>query len=55
MASLTPATVIGMQNEIGSLAAGLRADFLFLDAGLEVTRVFLDGEEVALKGSRATG
>ena len=55
MASLTPATVIGMQNEIGSLAAGLRADFLFLDAGLEVTRVFLDGDEVALKGSPATG
>jgi N-acetylglucosamine-6-phosphate deacetylase len=54
MASLTPATVIGMQNEIGSLAAGLRADFQFLDAGLEVTRVFVDGEEVAIH-SRATG
>jgi N-acetylglucosamine-6-phosphate deacetylase len=48
MASLTPATIIGMQNEIGSLAAGLRADFLFLDADLNLTNVFLDGEEVAL-------
>jgi len=46
MASLTPATIIGLQDEIGSLAAGKRADLLFLDAGLDVTKVFLDGEEV---------
>jgi N-acetylglucosamine-6-phosphate deacetylase len=48
MASLTPATIIGLQHEIGSLAAGLRADLLFLDSALKVTRVFLDGEEAAL-------
>jgi N-acetylglucosamine-6-phosphate deacetylase len=46
MATLTPATIVGLQDEIGSLAAGKRADLLFLDAGLNVTRVFLDGEVV---------
>jgi len=48
MASLTPATIIGLQDEIGSLAAGKRADLLFLDAALNVTNVFLDGEAVVL-------
>ena len=48
MATLTPATIIGLQDEIGSLATGKRADLLFLDANLDVTRVFLDGEAVTL-------
>jgi len=51
MASLTPATIIGLQHEIGSLATGRRADLVFLDEGLNVTRVFLDGEEAALDHS----
>ena len=46
MATLTPATIIGMQDEVGSLAAGKRADLLFLDAELNVRKVFLDGEAV---------
>ena len=46
MATLTPATIIGLQDEIGSLAAGKRADLLLLDVELNVTRVFLDGEAV---------
>lgn len=45
MATLTPATIIGLQDEIGSLASGKRADLLFLDAGLNVTGVFVDGEQ----------
>ena len=48
MATLTPARIIGLDGEIGSLAAGKRADLLFLDAGLNVTNVFVDGEAVAL-------
>jgi N-acetylglucosamine-6-phosphate deacetylase len=48
MASLTPATIVGLQDEIGSLAPGKRADLLFLDADLTVTNMFLDGEAVAL-------
>jgi len=43
MATLTPATIIGWQDEIGSLAKGKRADLLFLDADLHVSAVFLDG------------
>jgi N-acetylglucosamine-6-phosphate deacetylase len=46
MASLTPATILGLQDEIGSLAAGKRADLLFLDGGLNVTKMFLAGEEL---------
>jgi N-acetylglucosamine-6-phosphate deacetylase len=52
MASLTPATIIGLQDEVGSLAVGKRADLLFLDAGLTVMKVFLDGHEVALTQPR---
>ena len=51
MATLTPATIIGLQDEIGSLAAGKRADLLLLDGELNVTRVFLDGEAVTLHAS----
>jgi len=46
MASLTPATIIGLQDDLGSLTPGKRADLLFLDAGLEIRRVFVDGEAV---------
>ena len=46
MASLTPARIIGQQEEIGSLAAGKRADLVFLDGGLNVTNVFVDGEPI---------
>ncbi len=46
MASLTPATIAGLQDDIGSLATGKRANLLFLDAGLTVRRVFVDGDEV---------
>ena len=48
MASLTPATIIGLQDGIGSLAAGKRADLVFLDNGLNITRVFVDGEVVGI-------
>jgi N-acetylglucosamine-6-phosphate deacetylase len=47
MASLTPAGIIGLEDEIGSLEAGKRADLLFLDDGLNVTQMFLDGAAVA--------
>jgi N-acetylglucosamine-6-phosphate deacetylase len=45
MATLTPATILGLDHEIGSLAAGKRADLILLDAGLNVRRVFIAGEE----------
>jgi N-acetylglucosamine-6-phosphate deacetylase len=43
MASLTPATIIGWQDEIGSLSTGKRADLVFLDANLQVSTVLVDG------------
>jgi N-acetylglucosamine-6-phosphate deacetylase len=44
MASLTPARIAGADGEIGSIAAGKRADLLVLDADLTVRQVFLAGE-----------
>ena len=46
MATLTPARILGVESEVGSLEAGKRADLLFLDRDLRVTRVMLDGEFV---------
>lgn len=48
MASLTPARVLGLDKEIGSLAAGKRADFVILDRELQVELVFVGGERVPL-------
>jgi N-acetylglucosamine-6-phosphate deacetylase len=47
MASLTPARIAGADDEIGSIAAGKRADLLVLDAELAVRQVFLAGEQWA--------
>jgi N-acetylglucosamine-6-phosphate deacetylase len=44
MASLTPATIIGREAELGSLHPGKRADLVVLDRELRVRRVFIDGE-----------
>jgi N-acetylglucosamine-6-phosphate deacetylase len=44
MATLTPATIVGWNDEIGSLETGKRADLLLLDADLAVGDVFIDGE-----------
>ena len=45
MATLTPATILGLEREIGSLAEGKRADVIVLDTDLTVRRVFIAGEE----------
>jgi N-acetylglucosamine-6-phosphate deacetylase len=44
MASLTPARIAGWDHEVGSIAAGKRADLLVLSAELEVRQVFMAGE-----------
>jgi len=41
MASLTPAERVGLDEEIGSLWPGKRADVLILDSSLAVQRVFV--------------
>jgi len=46
MASLTPARIIGLNAEIGSLHVGKRADLLVLDAELSVKQVYVGGSRV---------
>ena len=48
MASLTPAKIVGMDGEIGSLEAGKRADLLLLDDALEVQSAWVGGAPVRL-------
>jgi N-acetylglucosamine-6-phosphate deacetylase len=43
MATLTPARIAGWDNEIGSLAAGKRADLVVLDRELNVRAVYRNG------------
>ena len=47
MASLTPARILGRDNEIGSIAPGKKADLVVLDAKLMVRQVYVDGMEQA--------
>jgi N-acetylglucosamine-6-phosphate deacetylase len=48
MASLTPATILGLQDDFGSLEPGKRADVLVFNDQLEIRRMFVGGEEVLL-------
>jgi N-acetylglucosamine-6-phosphate deacetylase len=43
MATLTPARILGVEQDLGSLEVGKRADMLLLDRNLRVNRVILDG------------
>ncbi len=42
-ATLTPARILGCDDDLGSIAPGKRADLLLLDKDLNVVRVLLDG------------
>jgi N-acetylglucosamine-6-phosphate deacetylase len=44
MASLTPARILGVDADLGSLEAGKRADLVVLDDALNVTQVYVGGE-----------
>jgi len=46
MATLTPARIVGLDGEIGSLEVGKRADMLLLDRDLRIQRILLDGRFV---------
>ncbi|MGH9720084.1 MAG: N-acetylglucosamine-6-phosphate deacetylase [Bryobacteraceae bacterium] len=46
MASLTPATIVGVQDEIGSLAAGKWADVILMDDDLNVHATFVGGKRL---------
>jgi N-acetylglucosamine-6-phosphate deacetylase len=43
MAATTPARVLGLDDEVGALEAGLRADLVVLSPDLEVQRVMRAG------------
>ena len=44
MASRNPARLIGMEDEIGTIEEGKRANLVFVDDTFEVKRVMLEGE-----------
>ena len=44
MASLNPAKVIGMDDEVGSIEVGKAADFVFVDDKFNVKQVMLGGK-----------
>jgi N-acetylglucosamine-6-phosphate deacetylase len=46
MATLTPARIAGRDHDVGSIAAGKRADMLVLDGELNVLAAYVDGERV---------
>ena len=45
-ATYNPACALGVQNEVGSIAEGLVADFLVCTDGYQSKRVFLAGKEM---------
>lgn len=45
-ATINPAKKIGLENEIGSIAVGKRADFLILDKDLNLSSVYIDGRDI---------
>jgi N-acetylglucosamine-6-phosphate deacetylase len=46
MASLTPARILGIDRDVGSLEVGKRADLVVLDADLNVKQVYIGGQRV---------
>ena len=44
MASYNPAKVLGVENEVGSIAPGLLADFLVCTPDLQLQKVYMAGE-----------
>ena len=46
MATLTPARILGIDADVGSLECGKRADFVILDGNLNVKGVYVGGEQV---------
>lgn len=49
MASYNPACAIGLQERIGSIAAGKDADLLLVSKELNLQKVFVDGKAVKNK------
>lgn len=46
MASLTPAKILGMEHELGSLSCGKKADIVIFDDDIHVLMTMIDGEPI---------
>ena len=46
MATLTPATIVGAQQDVGSIAAGKAADIIVIDESLQVQATYVGGRRV---------
>jgi N-acetylglucosamine-6-phosphate deacetylase len=51
LASLNPARMLALHDDLGSLEVGKRADVILLDDGLNVTRTWVGGVEVTTRQS----
>lgn len=51
MASLNPARLLGLDNEIGSLAPGKKANLILIDDMVNIQSVFLEGELAVQDGA----
>ncbi|MGL6076948.1 MAG: N-acetylglucosamine-6-phosphate deacetylase [Fimbriiglobus sp.] len=47
MATLTPARILGLDHQLGSIAVGKRADFVIMSEKLEIQAVYRDGIKLA--------
>ncbi|MEM7025511.1 MAG: amidohydrolase family protein, partial [Pseudomonadota bacterium] len=52
MASTTPATFLGLDDQIGRIAPGHRADLVLLDDDLAVRECWIAGRDMAQDGVR---
>lgn len=50
MAATTPATMLGLEHEFGSIAAGHVANFMLLDEHLNIAQLWLHGEPTQQEG-----
>ena len=44
--SLTPARILGIEKDVGSIEVGKRADLVVMDAELNVRQVYVGGERI---------
>ena len=50
MATLNPARLLGIEDQVGSLEVGKKANLIIIDDMIHVDSVFLDGNLVAKDG-----